>query len=87
MDDIDDGSALDDYAPQLAGRMLALETLVTLLLRAEPRPGPIIAAARARIDQLETAERAAGVPAAARQACVTFAAARASLDSIGRNTG
>jgi len=73
----------DHYADQLAGRLLTLEALVTLLLR-ETASGPgLLAAAGDRLAQLESVAAGPNPSAETRdQVLHMFEAARESLDRI-----
>jgi hypothetical protein len=76
-------SPLDELNVQLPGRIMALELMVTLLLREKSQPRRLIAQAEDQLARLEANEIGAGMSSYALQ---VYAAARETLDMFARNT-
>ncbi|MGE3990357.1 hypothetical protein [Pseudorhodoplanes sp.] len=76
-------SPLDSYEVQLAGRLLAIEALITILLRQNPAGGlRIIRQTEEALSHTETLALKGMTPSQAKRTVATFAAGRESLDAI-----
>lgn len=73
---------LDELNVQLPGRMLALEIVVTLLLRQKANPRAIMQAADERLTALEALEIPLAETRGSDYALKLFAAARENLDTM-----
>lgn len=73
---------LDEWGPQLSGRMIAVELLIHFLLSQKANRRQILAAATKQLEDIEAGIMRGATDAQRESAFAIFATARASLDKF-----